>query len=95
MTPPTHQLHARVHGTVQGVSFRYYTTQRATQLRVRGWVRNNPDRTVETLAQGSKEALEAFLAFLREGSPAAHVTHVEFTWSEPDEVFSSFRTVYH
>jgi len=33
------QLHAIVHGRVQGVSFRYYTLLRAQELGLVGWVR--------------------------------------------------------
>ncbi|RAO71878.1 uncharacterized protein BHQ10_007890 [Talaromyces amestolkiae] len=36
----------RVHGTVQGVSFRAFTQKRATEYGVTGWVQNSPDGRV-------------------------------------------------
>ena len=38
-----------VHGTVQGVGFRYYTAAEADRLGVHGWVRNEPDGSVTLL----------------------------------------------
>ena len=85
------RLHAIITGRVQGVSFRYYTQQTAQSLGVRGWVRNLPDGTVETLAEADREVLEAFLRFLHEGSPDARVDAVDVTWTEADGSFTDFR----
>ena len=51
------RLRAIVSGRVQGVSFRYYTKKEADRLGVTGWVRNNHDRTVELVAEGTSEQL--------------------------------------
>jgi len=53
-------------GRVQGVGFR--ATARLVALRhpVTGWVRNEPDGTVMAEAQGSAEAIRAFLDELRQ-----------------------------
>src|SRR5918994_4386827 len=45
-----------VRGRVQGVGFRYYTHRAAVQAGVQGWVRNNPDGTVEIAAAGGTDA---------------------------------------
>jgi acylphosphatase len=74
------QLHAIVHGRVQGVNFRYYTQEQAIDLDVVGWVRNLPDRTVEVTAEGSPDQLEKLLKFLHRGPISARVTRVEATW---------------
>jgi acylphosphatase len=66
-----------VHGSVQGVFFRDTTRRRAQSRGVRGWVRNNPDGSVEALFEGDREAVEAMVAFAREGPRGAHVEHVE------------------
>ena len=84
------QLHAIVHGRVQGVHFRYYTLLEADKRSLTGWVRNRPDGTVETLAVGSREALESFLKWLHRGSPSAWVQKVEADWSDVDQKFSAF-----
>lgn len=65
-----------VHGRVQGVSFRWYAQQEALRLGVAGWVRNRPDGTVEAVAEGPADAVEAFVAWCHEGPPAARVREV-------------------
>lgn len=65
-----------VYGRVQGVGFRYFAQRQALGLEVRGWVRNREDMSVEVHAAGSAQALEALEAYLRQGPPAAHVSHV-------------------
>ncbi len=67
----------RVHGKVQGVWFRDWTVERAVALGLDGWVRNRLDGTVEVLARGSAEAVEAMIDACRQGSPASRVDKVE------------------
>ncbi len=70
-------VRAVVHGEVQGVGFRDATVRRARGLGVLGWVRNGDDRTVQVHAEGAPEAVEALLAFLREGPRGASVEAVD------------------
>jgi acylphosphatase len=51
-----------VHGRVQGVFFRDTTRRMAQSRGVSGWVRNNPDGTVEAAFEGEPEAVEAMTA---------------------------------
>jgi acylphosphatase len=88
------QLLARVHGLVQGVNFRSSTAIRALELGLVGYVRNLPDGTVEALAEGQRETLEIFLAFLQDGPPAARVTSVEAVWLPATGSFSGFSIRY-
>lgn len=89
------RLHAIVHGRVQGVSFRAYTEISARNLNLVGWVRNRPDGTVETIAEGETQALESFLAFLHEGSPSAWVEEVIVTRTPIASLeFMTFETRY-
>jgi acylphosphatase len=53
-------------GMVQGVGFRATAASIARRHAVRGWVRNLPDGRVELLADGAREAVEAFLADVRD-----------------------------
>jgi acylphosphatase len=75
------RLHAVVRGRVQGVSFRYYTQERAAGLGLRGWVRNRPDGSVEVLAEGARPDLQHLLDFLGRGPRAAVVAGVEAEWT--------------
>ena len=67
----------RVHGRVQGVGYRYWTVAQARALGVDGWVRNRSDGSVEILACGLAESVEALVARCRGGPPGARVTAID------------------
>jgi acylphosphatase len=85
------RLHTVVHGRVQGVNFRYYTVQAANRLGVTGWVANQWDGTVETVAEGPREKLDQLLTFLHRGPPSAWVERVDVDWQAPTDEFKDFR----
>jgi DNA ligase D-like protein (predicted 3'-phosphoesterase) len=66
-----------VRGRVQEVGFRWATVERAHQLGVLGWVRNEDDGTVLVQAEGPEEAVEALVGWLGEGPRGAAVEEVE------------------
>ncbi|MFT3865599.1 MAG: DNA polymerase ligase N-terminal domain-containing protein [Solirubrobacterales bacterium] len=66
-----------VRGRVQGVGFRFRTVEKADELGVRGWVRNEDDGTVAVQAEGPEEAVEALVEWLGEGPPGAKVSDIE------------------
>ena len=71
--------HLSISGRVQGVFFRAWSREQADELRVRGWIRNRPDGHVEAHVEGQEAAVEAMIARLRDGPPAAKVDHLR-TW---------------
>lgn len=75
---------AIVHGRVQGVFFRDTTRREAIARGVAGWVRNRPDGTVEAVFEGDGDAVEAMLAFCRQGPPNAEVDCVDVSEEEPE-----------
>jgi acylphosphatase len=66
-----------VRGRVQGVGFRWFVEREAHTLGISGWVRNNPDSSVEVLAMGTTTQLDALQSKLRQGPRAARVDHIE------------------
>ena len=60
-------------GRVQGVGFRWFVREEARRVGVDGWVRNCPDGTVEVLAAGSQESVDALVRAVRRGPTAARV----------------------
>lgn len=80
--------HLRISGRVQGVGFRFHMERKARELGVTGWVRNRHDGTVEAMAQGTPEAVEAMIAAARQGPRASIVTDVQV--SEGSGEFGSF-----
>lgn len=65
-----------VEGKVQGVSYRFFTQQVATELGITGWVKNLPDGSVTLIACGNPEQLTCLENKLRQGPATAVVTTV-------------------
>ncbi|MGA9642074.1 MAG: acylphosphatase [Terriglobales bacterium] len=80
-----------VRGRVQGVGFRWFVEREAHILQVAGWVRNNPDGTVEVFAHGTREQLAGLHSRLREGPRAARVDDVHVTDAEPIAGLTAFQ----
>jgi acylphosphatase len=65
--------HILVSGRVQGVGFRYFTSQVAREIGLVGWVRNLPDGRVEVLAFGSEDQLADLMEDLAVGPPGSAI----------------------
>jgi acylphosphatase len=71
-------------GRVQGVGYRWWATQEAERLSLRGWGRNRRDGSVELLAIGEAAAIEALAAACRRGPPGSAVAQVALSPAEDD-----------
>lgn len=91
MADATRAVLVRVEGRVQGVSFRAWTQDQARELRLSGWVRNEPDGSVRALLAGPHDAVAAMLARLRQGPPAAKVTGVSVEDADATGLPDGFR----
>ena len=80
-----------VRGRVQGVGFRWFVEREAHMLQIAGWVRNNPDGTVEVLAQGTRAQLAGLHSRLCEGPRAARVDEVDVSDADPSPGMASFQ----
>ena len=70
-------------GRVQGVGFRYVTEAAAARAGVYGWVRNNPDGSVEAFLEGEETAVDAVEAALRRGPSSSQVDNVAVSEEAP------------
>jgi acylphosphatase len=94
MTSTEKAIQARrflVRGRVQGVGFRWFVEREAHILGIAGWVRNNPDSSVEVLAMGTRDQLSGLRSRLREGPRAARVDDVDEFDAKPIPNLTSFR----
>lgn len=73
----------RVIGIVHGVSFRATMARIATDLGVRGWVRNLPDGTVEAFLEGDERNVKKVVEWARTGPPRARVDRVDVQSAAP------------
>ncbi|WP_420576316.1 acylphosphatase [Ekhidna sp.] len=69
-------LRIKVTGRVQGVFFRASTKEKADELGVKGWVRNEPDGSVLIEAEGEEFKMNEFREWCSIGPPAAHVKDI-------------------
>jgi acylphosphatase len=82
-----------VRGDVQGVFFRDSTREEAQARGVSGSVTNRDDGAVEAVFEGPREAVEAMIAFCREGPSRARVEDVEVIEEEPEGSGGGFRVI--
>jgi len=54
-------IHVKIIGLVHGVSYRASMAQIATEVGVKGWVRNVPDGSVEAFLEGDEKNLKRIL----------------------------------
>lgn len=69
-------LHFLVQGRVQGVGFRWFVHREASELDLRGWVRNTEDGDVEIVAAGEADDLDELRASLKRGPRGSRVDRV-------------------
>jgi acylphosphatase len=69
-------LNIRVSGKVQGVFFRASANEQADELRVKGFVRNEPNGDVYIEAEGEEHQLKLFLEWCGRGPKRALVANV-------------------
>ncbi|HEX5283427.1 MAG TPA: acylphosphatase [Bryocella sp.] len=69
-------LHFLIRGRVQGVGFRWFVHREASELGLRGWVRNTDDGSVEVVAAGPREDLDELRIELQKGSRGSRVDRI-------------------
>jgi acylphosphatase len=76
-------VHIRIRGLVHGVSFRSSMAKLASDLGVRGWVRNLPDGTVEAFLEGDDRKVARVIDWAKFGPPRARVDKLEVEPATP------------
>ncbi len=74
------QVRVVIKGRVQGVWYRAWTSEEASDLGLNGWVRNRRDGSVEAVFSGPSDDIDRMLELCRDGPPLAKVTAV--TWTD-------------
>ncbi len=86
-------LHFLIQGRVQGVGFRWFVHREASELDLRGWVRNTEDGDVEVVASGTAEDIAELRASLKKGPRGSRVDRVVEHYLDENEArnLQSFR----
>ena len=74
------RAHLVILGRVQGVCYRAFTRDLASNLGLKGWVRNLYDGSVEAVFEGEKKIIELALKECYIGPPGARVTDIKVHW---------------
>lgn len=81
----------KIFGRVQGVFFRDFVQRKAKELNLSGWVENEPDGTVQIVAEGEEKDLKELIEWCRAGGTEyARVDKVNIEWMEPSGQFNNF-----
>lgn len=83
------QRHVVISGRVQGVGYRAWTEDTAVARRLRGWVRNRRNGTVEAVFIGPENVVTAMVDACRQGPRSAQVTDVQVRDATADDLAQS------
>ena len=72
-----------VSGRVQGVFFRASCAERAGDLDLSGWIRNDEGGNVEAEFEGAESAVAQMVSWCREGPPLARVDRIDVADEAP------------
>lgn len=87
------ELQAIVWGRVQGVGFRGATRHYATQLDLKGIVRNLEDGNVEIIAQGARQDLEKLINQIKEHFASGYIARIDVKFTSPTTKYEQFTIV--
>ncbi len=76
-------------GKVQGVGFRYFVLNKAIELQIAGFVRNNRDGSVYLEAEGAEDSINLFIFWCSRG-PARSRIEQTFVESVPNSGHKEF-----
>ena len=69
--------HLLISGRVQGVGFRHWLYMKATEKKIRGWVKNKITGEVEALLIGNDEDVNVIIKQCEKGPHSSNVTQVK------------------
>ena len=90
MVSVNERIEAIVKGRVHGVGYRFYAVSKAEALGLKGFARNLSDGSVEVVAEGPKEKLEALISALHDGPGTAMVENVKVVRGKASGEFKGF-----
>lgn len=83
-----------VTGRVQGVGYRHFALQRALDLGITGWVKNQADNSVLIMAQADEEVIRTFIDFLYLGPTRSRVVQISKSKINSMPIFDTFSIRY-
>lgn len=87
------EIYCIVSGKVQRVGYRDCIETYAKEHGLVGWIKNNPNGTVEVVVQGTPDDLKACIEIMNQGSPLARVDTVSVDWRTPAKLSDEFKVI--
>lgn len=84
------EMHCLISGKVQGVGYRAFVQDAASERKLGGFARNLEGGQVEVVAQGDPAALKELVECLHEGSALSLVEAVAVEWRSARERYDDF-----
>jgi acylphosphatase len=88
------QFEIIISGRVQGVGYRYFVFQKATEMGITGWVKNSVDGGVIIVVQGIEAELKTFIDYLYLGPTRARIDRILTNKMQLLTVFNNFSVKY-
>lgn len=79
-----------INGFVQGVGFRWYVLKTASQLGLKGYVKNLYTGEVLAVAEGERALIEELFYKMKIGPSHSAVKNAKITWNEFKDEFKIF-----
>ncbi|MDH3352923.1 MAG: acylphosphatase [Nanoarchaeota archaeon] len=83
--------HLIVQGTVQGIFFRQFVKEHATNLKLTGFVRNLESGDVEIIAEGEPEQIERLIQLVKKGPEHSQIRNVQIKEKRWSGEFKDFK----
>jgi acylphosphatase len=84
------RIHIIVEGNVQGVFYRYNTRKKASELGLKGFVKNLPAGTVEVIAEGPEDKINELIKFCKNNPGFSNVDKVDVKEEKATNEFEGF-----
>lgn len=88
------RIHLIAYGDVQGVFYRSNTRKKASELGLKGYVKNLPNGNVEVVAEGSENKLNELIEFCKNNPGYSDVSKVEVKEEKAKNEFKDFEVRY-
>lgn len=88
------QYEIKISGKVQGVGFRYFVQNKASEMGITGWVKNSVDGGVTIIAQGIETEIKTFIDYLYIGPTRSRVDKISTCVMQITTIFDNFSVKY-
>lgn len=85
-------VHLLISGKVQGVFYRATAKKIAEELKIKGWIKNIPNKKVEAIIFGEPSQVNEFIKWCKQGPAGADVDDVSIS-DLPETDFYDFKII--